>query len=344
MNLETFTVESVMVHDIPRGNDPAEQLTITDEPILLDKQLRRYFRTKILTSLCERGVQVVGDENEDDTVRSAIARLIEDPAEIVQASRDIAERLDRVQTGRNPAGLLVVIAGTLDGKRCGSVLKLEREQGLRFRIKVVDGRRLVDLEFLRDLTLTDKTKVFKTSLFAMEPGREKVATLVGRVSDDQRGSEAAAGVASFFLATFLGCRLKDSPEKSTLEFMKVTDGFINERVQSHERRGRYQVALLATMQDQTAEIRPRSFAHAHLDAGDRPAFLDRVREAGLDPDQVFPKDTTLVRVAGFRMTFESGMVLVGRQEDLRDRVEIRPDDATVPGISINDTIKKLKGR
>lgn len=223
-------------------------------------------------------------------------------------------------------------------------MKLEREQGLRFRIKTVGGRRVVDLEFLRDLTLTDKTKVFKTSLLTTEDGRAEASTILGRVSDDQRGSETSAGVATFFLGTFLGCRLRDSPEKSTLEFVQAADGFINESVESAERQGRYQIALLAAMQDQSAEIRPRSFARTHLDAADRSAFLNRVRDAGLDPDTPFAKDTSLVKVDGFKMTFHSGMVLVGSQADLRERVDIRADDAPTPGVDINDAIKKLKGR
>lgn len=345
MKLAPFTVESVMVHDIPRKNDEGEQLTLTDLPIELDADLRRYFRGKILTSLSERGVEVVADQNEDATVRAAVARIITDRNELVASSRVIAERLAQVQTRRNSAGLLAVVAGTLDGKRCASVLKLEREQGLRFRIKTVGDHRIVDLEFLRDLTLTDKTKVFKTSLLVTEGNSTPTAsTVVGRVSDDQRGTEAAGGVATFFLGTFLGCRLKESPEKATLEFVQAVDGFINEEVENPERRGRYQVALLATMQDQTNTVRPRSFATAHLDTTDRTAFLDRVRNAGLDPDTAFVKDTNLVKVSGFKMTFRSGMVLVGSEEDLRERVEIRPDDAATPGVDIKDAIKRLKGR
>jgi hypothetical protein len=344
VNLDRFIVDAVMVHDVPRGNDEEEELTLTDEPIALDEDLRRYFRRKIVASLHDRGVEVVADPNENDAVRVAVAQVISQPTDLAGASRQIAERLDEVQTGRNPAGLLAVITGSLAGKRCASVLKLEREQGLRFRIKVVRGRHVVDLEFLRDLTLTDKTKVFKTSLFMAGRGGANAATVTGRVSDDQRGSQTAAGVATFFLGTFLECRLRDSPSKATLEFVRATDDFINEEVQSAERRGRYQVALLATMQGQAAEIRPRSFGQAHLEAADQPAFLDRVRGAGLHPDRPFPKDASLVRVSGFKMTFESGMVLVGSQDDLRERVEIRPDGAPMPGVEVNDTIKKLRGR
>ena len=57
-----------------------------------------------------------------------------------------------------------------------AVLKLEREQGLRFKIDTdQQGRKTVDLELLRELTLTDKTKVFKTSLLMLDDsGRPRV--------------------------------------------------------------------------------------------------------------------------------------------------------------------------
>jgi hypothetical protein len=165
VNLSSFAVDQVMIHDVPRGNDTDEEVVLTDLPIELDADLRQYFRRKIIDSLSERGVEVVADNDEDAIVRQALARVLGDRAQLVAASREIAARLNDVQTGRNPAGLLAVIVGTVDDGPCASVLKLEREQGLRFRIKTVDAHTVVDLEHLRDLTLTDKTKVFKTSLF-----------------------------------------------------------------------------------------------------------------------------------------------------------------------------------
>ena len=345
MRLNTFSIKDVMIHDVPRGNDLEEELILTDDPITLDVDLRRYFQRKIIASLEERGVEVASDPNEDDTVRKAAALIVAHPSDLAAASRTIAERLHEVQTGRNPPGLLAVACGTVDGKPCASVLKLEREQGLRFRINTVNHRRVVDLEFLRDLTLTDKTKVFKTSLF-VAGGKTKVTAgnVSGRVSDDQRGSDKAAGVATFFLTTFLGCRLRESPEKTTLAFVSATDAFINEEVTNPERRGKYQVALLASMQSQSAEVRPRTFANTNLDPIDRPKYLDRIRSAGVNPDVSFRKDARLVKVSGFKMTFESGMVLVGRKEDLEERVDIQPEGSATPGVIVNDVMKTLSGR
>jgi len=299
VNLKTFSIAKVMIHDVPRGNDTQEQLILTDDPIALDADLRLYFQRKIIGSLEERGVEVVADPNEDQTVRHAVAGILAKPSGLPVASRAIAQRLNEVQSGRNPAGLLAVASGTVGGKPCVSVLKLEREQGLRFRINIVKQRRVVDLEYLRDLTLTDKTKVFKTSILVVG-GRSKAtaSNISGRVSDDQRGNDAAAGVATFFLSTFLGCRLRDSPEKTTLAFVNATDTFINEDVADPEQRGKYQVALLATMQDRTAEIRPRTFGNANLDEIDLANYLNRVRAAGIDPNVPFLKDARLVKISG----------------------------------------------
>ena len=92
------------------------------------------------------------------------------------------------------------------------------------------------------------------------------------------------------------------------------------------------------------DVRPRDFAENNLDPADRAPFTQAVRDAGLDPMVAFEKDTTLVKVSGFKMTFDSGMVLVGRNDDLRDRVNIRPAEAAQPGVEVNDTIKRLGGR
>jgi hypothetical protein len=344
LNLDTFQVRAAVVHDVPRGGDEHEPLVLTDGPITLDGQLRAYFRRKIIKSLSMRGVDAVVQPDESPCVRDAITQVLADHGALVEASKEVATHLNAAQTGRNPAGLLAVVLGEIDSSDCVSILKLEREQGLRFDIATrTDGRHIVDLELLRQLTLTDKTKVFKTSLLQVATPHEP-ATMFGRVSDDQRGAADGTSVASFFLTTFLGCTLRTSPEKATLDFVRAADSYFNEMVGSPERRGRYQVALLSRMQDQVMDMRPRDFAQEHLDHPDRAPFLDRVRDGGLDPNVAFTKDTSLVKVSGFKMTFDSGMVLVGRREDLEQRIAIRPEGSEQPGIEVNDTVKRLGGR
>jgi hypothetical protein len=232
--------------------------------------------------------------------------------------------------------------GRVDEGDVVAVLKLEREQGLRLRIDVVGDHTEVDLEFLRDLTLTDKTKIFKTSLLRLADA--DATSMYGFVSDDQRGRAEGTGVATFFLATFLGCRLARNAEQATRDFVLATETFINRDVTSDERRANYQIALLAKLQDQSLDIRPRDFADAVIEANERPQFLQRVAEHALDPNGTFAKDTAHAHGRGFKIVFEHGMTLVGSREDLDQRVEIPDVAGAANGVVINDTLKRISGR
>ena len=343
MNLDSFEVVSAVVHDVPQGGREDEEPVLTDAPITLDPALTGYFRGKIVKSL-GRGVEVVVDPDGSPCVRDVVSGLLGDPSRLVELSRTIAEHLHSVQSGRNSSGLLTVLLGRTDVGDCVSVLKLEREEGLRFKIDTdPSGRRTVDLELLKELTLTNKTKVFKTSLL-MLASPDDPRSMYGRVSDDQRGRDDGIGVATFYLATFLGCQLKANPEKVTLDFVQTSERFFNETITNPEKTGRYQVALLAAMQDNKMDIRPGDFAANNLEPVDRAAYAEALREVGIEPSVPFQKDTSLVKINGFRMQFESGMVLVGKKDDLDQRVAIHPTSADGPGVEIKDTIKRLSGR
>jgi hypothetical protein len=331
-----------MVHDVPRTG-AGQPLTITDDPISLDDDLRAYFAGKILASLGGRGLDVVADPTGDGTVREAVAAIIASPAALPAASQRVANRLDDIQDARNPAGLLAIVHGELANRHCVAILKLEREEGLRVVVRTVGRRRTIDMQHLRDLTLTDKTKVFKTALLVTNHG---AADVEGRASDDQRSLREGTGVASFFLTRFLGCKLKTNPEIATRDFFEAVETFINEDVPSPDKRAKYHLALLSALEDQQLDMQPRSFADRYADAHDRPALLARVAERGLDLGVAFQKDVSLIerRIRGFRIVFDSGMVLVGNEQDLKSRLELRPNDGPNPGADISDTIKQLRGR
>ena len=235
MNLDTFQITSAVVHDIPQGGREDEMPALTDAPLKLDASLTAYFRSKIIKSL-GRGVEVLVDPEGSPSVRDAVTGLLTDPTRLVELSRALAEHLHAVQTGRNSSGLLTVLLGQTDSGPCVSVLKLEREEGLRFKIDTdQSGRRTVDLELLRELTLTNKTKVFKTSLLTLGSIGDP-HSMFGRVSDDQRGRDDGIGVATFYLATFLGCQLKANPERVTLDFVQASERFFNEKIANPEKR------------------------------------------------------------------------------------------------------------
>jgi hypothetical protein len=341
MDLENFAVEQAVVHYVPTATDEElPELLLTDEAIDLDPGLRRYFRDKIANRLQSKGLEVIVDSDQSQQVPSAIASALDDPAALVEASRNIAVHLDAIQSRVNSSGLLAVVSGRLEEAGCVAIVKLERERGIRFAIDTVAGRHIVDLELLRNLTLTDKTKVYKTALLTRPPGNTGT-DLTGYVADDQRGTAQGIQVASFFLSKFLGCKPKVPAAKTTFDFVKAANTSFNEDVSGPEKKGRYQVALLAAVQEQTAEIVPSDFARRYLDSDDRPAFLERVREAEIEPDRPFPKDLSLVKLSGFRMTFKSGMVLVGDVDALEKRVELPSEENSNRPVQLHDSVERL---
>jgi hypothetical protein len=336
MDIGALHVNNAVVHYVPTTSD--EDLLLTDRAVVLDAQLRGYFRDKVMGTLTTRGLDVVVDAAEQQNVPEAVAAIIDTPAQLVGASRSIASHLYTCQSARNSSGLIVVLDGTAGETPVVAIVKLERERGVRFVLSERDGRQV--LELLRNLTLTDKTKVFKTALLTSPPGGGATA-VTGRVSDDQRGRTEGLPVAHFFLSTFLGCQPKVKAAKATLDFVKTANDSFNQDVTSPEKQGRYQVALVAAMQAQTAELRPRTFATENLEPVDRPAFLARMQKAGIDPNSAFPKDLSLVKVERFKLTFESGMVLVGDVADFREKVELPTATAGDQPIQVHDHVSRL---
>lgn len=341
MNLDQAVLGEVMIHDVPHGGSDDEP-TLTNAPVQLDAGLRAYFLNKLTNSLKTRGVDVVANRDGDSTVCTAVARILLDRHALAVQSRQIATRLAAAQNGHNSAGLLTVIAVDLGGQNAVAVMKLEREQGIRFDIDRSGRYARVNLELLRQLTLTNKTKVFKTALLcAADP--DNPSTITGRASDNQRGITEGQGVADFFLGTFLGCTLALNPAHTTKQFVGAVTEFVNDTELGADTRGRYTIALLSELHNNREDIAPRQFVAEHIAPEHRPALLDHLRDQGIDPATGFQKDTSLIRYDKIRIRFESGILVVGNGQDVRDHVRIRRDDEP-PGADINDVIRNIAGR
>lgn len=341
MNWDELVVESVVVHYVPTArDDPDGEVLLTDAPIPLEPGLHQYFREKIASRLEDNGLASVDDTDVESPAPNLIGEIVSDPGRLVDASKVLAVHLDTIQTGNNSSGLLAVATASVAGKGFVAIIKLEKERGIRFAINQVDGQNVVDMELLRNLTLTDKTKVYKTALLGpTDPGSSH--SIEGFVADDQRGRTDGVQVATFFLSRFLGCKPKEPAARLTFEFVKAVNHVISESVSDPETKGQYQVALLAAMQDNSADVRPRSFADQNLAPEHREPFFEELEKVGIDRTAVFPKDTSIVKVAKFRMTFDSGMVLVGTREDLEEKVDIPKDPGPENPVELKDGIDNV---
>jgi hypothetical protein len=338
MNWDQLVVESVIVHYVPTArDDPTGTVLLTDAPIPMDPALHQYFREKIASRLEDNGLASVNDPEVQSPAPQLVEDIVADATRLVDGSKVLAAHLDTIQTGNNSSGLLAVATASLEGKNFVAIIKLEKERGIRFAINQVNGQNVVDMELLRNLTLTDKTKVYKTAILGLTDAGS-AHSVEGYVADDQRGRTDGVQVATFFLSRFLGCKPKAPAARLTFDFVRATNKMISDSVSDSETKGKYQVALLSTMQDNTGDLRPREFAENNLAPEHREPFFEQLEKVGIDRATVFPKDTSIVKVSRFKMTFESGMVLVGSREDLEEKVEIPSDPGPENPVKLKDGI------
>lgn len=336
MELGTLLIEALIVHEVParvvRGGSPPPQLSDIECP--LDDELRNFFAARMKETLASKGVDVAFADGATsplpDLVTGLLLTTTETPEDVlrdrfVEASRRMAQHLYETQTGQNSTGLLTAVRGQIDGHRCFGILKLQKEEGARFQLQTIKGHQTFTLERIKQLMLTDSTRVFKASLFTLaQPGSE---TPVGLVSDEQRSHFSRREVADFFLGAFLGCRPATDPDTTTKDVFYATEDFINTGVTESGKKANYQLALLSEMNSQLGQFDPVRFAAQHFEIGDRQPYLRNLREQGL-PDHTFDKDTTRIegRIQQMRLEFEEGLKITGGRDAWEANVHVTEEN------------------
>jgi hypothetical protein len=342
-DLGLIHINRLIVHEVPRrflraesaGNGPV----LSDVVSPLQNDVRNFFQERLVSTL-SAAYDVEFDPSAQSTVPQVVEGLLrEPPIEFVAASRDLANLLHASQGGVNPAGLLTLMDLTI-GERAGlAIVKLEKEEGARVQHSRAGGHSTFNVSHLRDLMLTKKTKVFKVGLFA--PSSDS-GGIEGLVSDTQKG--AGTTVAFFFLSQFLGCRLKEVPEVTTKRFFDATAKFINEDVDDPREKARYQVALVAELQNAHRSISPEGFANTNVATDDRPRFLERVAEEGVTA-RSFVKNASLVEpiLHKIQWIFEGGISVMAPPSQVGEQLQVDARDDGRTRMEIVDKLRDVKG-
>lgn len=333
----TISARSLIAHQVPRpvsGDDTAEPLLSEAVPDLPTNTLA-FFARRLMRSIQGRGQPVEVDPRfEDPRLPGIIIDLLnaEEP-DLVEPSQRAARHLLGVQPGSpyETQSLFVTADVVANGVDSIAVMKLEREEGVHVHSREIDGRRVLDVEILEDLMLTDNTRVFKAGVFWLDQD-----ALKGYVSDDQQG--ARDDPARYFLQRFLGCRLERSPSVVTRDFFQAAEDFFSEQVGDGETKLRYYTALQAELASNRNQIDPVQFASDHLRQQDRGQFEEHLRAAGV-PTAAFDKNTSKLgtRVSRSRLKTSSGITISGSASDFGERVEVAEYEGS-PAVVVKDTV------
>ena len=346
-NFITLNVLRVIVHDVPQRfkNNAGQGVSYSQAPIELDNELRTYIQRKILGSLRSAGNKVVADIEADQTVPDLILdRLTNKTTDFVQMSRMMADHLHQSQTGSNPGGLLCVAEVILEGGPGLAIMKLAREQAVRIeRQSDIQGRFIFDLEHVRDIILSDRSRVFKAALFTLDT--DSYGLFSGVVSDNQRSYTSTTMVADFYLRRFLGCKFAESPERVTKNVLDATETYIAKQVEDPETKARYITALYVEMASENPTFSPSAFAESHFRLEDRAPYRNWLAESE-SSNVRFTKDTELVnqRVKKVMLAFANGAALYFPPGLLGGEVQVSDAGNGLTRAVIEGELNKLQNR
>lgn len=223
-----------------------------------------------------------------------VRKLVEDyfsnptPESFIATSQNLARTLFAVQKGVNSPGLLALLHCNVGTETGLVIVKLKNETGSRLFQEAEGGHRYYSMEVLRDLFLTEGTRVFKTAFFVASGDGMQILT-----SDDQRGSTRQYEVALFFLEQFLGCKRIEVAHVLTKRFYNAAVEFINEEVPGHAARNDLFDDLTSQLRRHIRRIDVKEFARDFVPRAQRDQFIAFMRDRSLP--MAFEKDTSEIR-------------------------------------------------
>jgi 37-kD nucleoid-associated bacterial protein len=285
-------VSRAIFHLIPVHKKGTDEIapTLMEEETPLDSESTQLVQERVKTSLASpQAFEVEFNPNHLTPVRALVEEYFATPSPqlFIDISQKLARTLHAVQKGYNSPGLLSVLHCTV-GKEIGLViLKLKNETGSRL-FQEDAGRRHYEMEVLRDLFLTEGTRIFKCALFVPALGGMQILA-----SDDQRGSTRQYEVALFFLEQFLGCKRLEVAHVLTKRFYNAAVDFINVEISESTERNELYDDLTSQLRRQTKRIDLKEFARDFVPKPQRDQFLTFMKERSLP--MAFDKDTSEIR-------------------------------------------------
>ena len=344
-DLGRLEIIRIILHGIPSGRSNG-----TTEPDLseIESQLtptvRNRFTQKMSATLARNSYPVLFDDTaETDVPEIVLSTFVGSTGSFISNSQRLAKLLYESQHPNSPSGLLAVADTEIEGLPSLAILKLEHESGTRVAQDTYQGKPTFGVEYLENLVLTEKTRVFKAGLFVQEG--QTLETVEGLVSDNQASHWAKNPVASFFLRQYLGCKLQEDPQVTTQRFFNAAEEWVNNDVPDPDKKAQYEIAILAELKGNDTTLRPRAFAERHLDVGDRHRFVGHLGDRTV-PDRTFQKDITLIasRMKRVTMDLESGIAILADPETFSDKVHVTPRDDGQARIEIIDRVKHMRSR
>jgi hypothetical protein len=340
--LSTLELLGAIVHEVPKrfkSSDP-DPATFSQVESQISPELTLFFKQKIIGGLSgDRAFRICYSAYEESPVSNHASEFIGNPlTHFVKKSQEITQHIYNIQNGQNSGGLMVFFNGLIKGKNVLIILKLERDSGAQ--VKNNTTRKSLDIVEVKDLMLTQKTKLFKVVLLA---DRGKMGwNFDGLMMDYQIVSTTDRIFAHFFMKNFLGCMPFEDASMTTVNFYNASKEFINE-IEDKVLRTKYLSDLNSYLQNNSTVVNPREFADQYIKtASERDRYKSAMQKNAV-PFSQFPKDLKRVqkKIEKMMVAFENGISIIGNDGDFKNKVKFTKVEGGKHKAEITSKIKKV---
>lgn len=320
LNIDRVIIHEIMKQALSAEKEPPHYSEIESS---LNDEIKLFLKDKIIKTIgSSRSYEVVFEINSISPIPAIVRNLLNiNDSDFILLSKNIANHLNNIQSGRSPGGLVTIIMGNIQNRKVIGILKLEREEGVRLEQTQREGRYTYDILHLKDLILTEKTKLFKIGLFFK--GEVEEFGYEGKVCDNQLSHTSNREVAEFFLTSFLGCQLAIDPKVGTKEFFMKSQKFFKEKIEDPIIQMNYNLHLLSYVSNEGRVINPRVFASSNLSTVHRQSYLNYLNEKGVQTNEII-RDTSLIKghINNMILEFENNIKIIGSQEGFEQNVSL----------------------
>ncbi|MDA8152344.1 MAG: nucleoid-associated protein [Acidithiobacillus sp.] len=349
MSFQNLVIQRTIIHEVfkrPDAPTPVEP-SYGEQEIHLEPDARDALQQRITAALghASHGLEMSIRKTGAESIWAKVKQIVDAPdnvATFISASQSIAASLADAQTSRIiPSSIVVVVYGMVGhpGIPFTCIIKAEPHAG--FTRKVGNSGELM-LEFLKDLILTPKTKLYKIGAFMRNDANEATVENPsggwrGFIFDDLITAGNRQNAANYFYDTFLGLAFPSNSAWKTKQFHTLTKDFIRSANVTEEIKSDLLGALTTYLKvDQGGTIQVNQFATTYMNTAElRDAYSTYMQ--GKDfPAAATPKDISELKGAlrDRKVTFSNNIRLTGPAEQFHDRVRMR----TIDGDAGNDGV------
>lgn len=336
-----LVIDKLIIHDIPkhRKNEIGSPYYSENESTITDG-LRTFFQDKIKAALIsDQAFKVCFKNTPIPSVPACVISILNSDVDFIEKSKEIARNLYDIQQGNNAAGILLILKGNISDFPVCVILKLERDNGAQL---ILDSNsKTFNVEEVKDLMLTRKTKVFKVALFTVRSNFE--IDYDGHLMDYQINIKNKNGTDTFFL-NFMGCVPYMDPKIATKNFYDLTKEYIN-TIPDSLLRSKYTQDLNSYLQKNQSIINPIEFANDYMiDTEHKNGYREFLQTKKFELT-AYAKDDALIKtyINKILIEFENGVSLLGGNGTFEDKVLFTNDEKTGEcKAEIKSKIRKVK--